>query len=72
LQKVRAPWIGYDDSHAFLNARIPLLTMHSLTQETWSVLHSPADNLKAIHPDDYYAFYRLAAALLSLIDSTLE
>lgn len=64
--------LGDDDSHAFLNAGVPVLTMHSLTRETWPILHSKRDTLTAIHPDDYYTTYRLAAAYLVYLDSTLE
>ncbi len=57
--------VGDDDSHPFLNARIPVLTIHSITQETFPLLHSPRDTLKAINPDDYYAAYRITVAYLA-------
>jgi hypothetical protein len=60
--------VGDDDSHPFLNAKIPVITIHSITQDTFSILHTPRDNLKAIHQDEYYAAYRLAAALLAYLD----
>jgi hypothetical protein len=63
--------VGDDDSHPFLNAKVPVITIHSLTQDTLGILHNPRDNLKAIHPDDYYSAYRLAAAYLAYLDSTL-
>ena len=61
--------VGDDDSHPFRDAKIPTLTIHSLTQETWPILHSPRDNVDAIDADDYYAAYRLAATLLAYLDS---
>jgi Iap family predicted aminopeptidase len=64
--------VGDDDSHPFLAAGIPVLTIHSLTQQTWPILHSERDNLKAIHPDDYYTAYRLAAAYLAYVDGALK
>jgi hypothetical protein len=60
--------VGDDDSHPFLNAKIPVLTIHSVTTETLPVLHSPRDRLNAIRPADYYATYRLVAALLEYLD----
>jgi hypothetical protein len=32
--------VGDDDSHPFLDARIPVITIHSVTQETFPILHS--------------------------------
>jgi hypothetical protein len=64
--------VGDDDSHPFLSAKIPVLTIHSTTQETLPILHSKRDQLDAIRPDDYYAAYRLAAAYLAFLDGFLE
>jgi hypothetical protein len=64
--------VGDDDSHPFLNARIPVLTIHSVTPQTLHILHSPADNLSAIHPEDYYTTYRLAVAYLAYLDTAIE
>jgi len=63
---------GDDDSHPFLDARIPVLTIHSLTRETLRIIHSGRDNLSAIHQEDYYAAYRLAATYLAYLDTALE
>jgi hypothetical protein len=64
--------VGDDDSHPFLSARIPVITIHSITQETFPILHTPADNLKAIHPDYYYDAYHLVTNYLALLDQTIE
>jgi Zn-dependent M28 family amino/carboxypeptidase len=64
--------VGDDDSHPFLNARVPVITIHSITQETLPVLHSNRDSLQAIHPDDYYAAYRVVALYLAYLDSALD
>jgi hypothetical protein len=64
--------IGDDDSHPFLDAKIPVITFHSITQETFPILHTAADNLKAIHADDYYDSYRLTARYLALLDQTVD
>lgn len=64
--------IGDDDSHPFLDAKIPVITIHSVTQDTFPILHTPADRLKAIHADDYYDAYRLSANYLALLDQTVD
>jgi hypothetical protein len=64
--------VGDDDSHPFLNAKIPVLTIHSIVQETLRLLHSSRDTLKAVNPVDYYTSYRLTAAYLAYLDSVLE
>jgi len=64
--------VGDDDSHPFLNAGIPVLTIHSLTPATLHLIHHQGDKLDAIHADDYYTAYRMAAAYLAYLDSTLE
>lgn len=64
--------VGDDDSHPFKDAKIPVLTIHSITNETYPFLHSPRDTVQAIHPDDYYISYRLATVLLSFLDTVFE
>lgn len=64
--------VGDDDSHPFLDAHVPVITIHSVTVQTLAILHSPRDNLSAIHPDDYYQTYKLAARYLSALDSALQ
>ena len=64
--------VGDDDSHPFLDARVPVLTIHSLTRDTLRLIHTPHDRLDAIHAEDYYMAYRLAATYLAYLDSTLE
>ena len=64
--------VGDDDSHSFIRFGVPTLTIHSLTQKTLPILHHPADKVSAIHPDDYYTSYRLAAAYLAYLDNAIE
>jgi hypothetical protein len=71
-RSINADRVGDDDSHPFKNAGIPVLTVHSITQETFRILHSPDDNLKALKADDYYQAYRLAAILLAYLDASLN
>ena len=60
--------VGDDDAHSFIDAKIPTLSIHSLTQDTLRILHSPSDKISAIHMDDYYSTYRLTATLLVYLD----
>jgi len=64
--------VGDDDSHSFLRAGIPVLTIHSLNNDTIHLIHQPTDQVAAMHPGDYYTAYRLAAAYLAYLDSTIE
>jgi len=63
--------VGDDDSHPFLDAKIPVLTMHSITTENFRILHSARDQVQAINPEDYYTAYRVAATYLAYIDTAL-
>jgi hypothetical protein len=62
---------GDDDSHPFLRQKILVITIHSITQRTLEILHSPSDRLDAIHADVYYKTYRLAALYLAYLDLKL-
>jgi putative aminopeptidase FrvX len=64
--------VGTTDSEPFREKKIPAMTVHSLTQATLRVLHSPADKIEAIRMDDYYQTYRLLAAYLAVIDQKLD
>jgi Iap family predicted aminopeptidase len=64
--------IGSADSESFSGKRIPRITIHSLTPETLRVLHSNADTLKELHPDEYYDTYQLVCGYLAYLDETLQ
>ena len=72
LRAVNVERVGNDDTQVFRDKRLPVITLHSLTQETWPILHSPRDNLAAIHPDELYESYRLVSAYLAFIDQLLD
>ena len=72
LRAVNVEKIGDDDTHPFLNAGFPVICIHSLTQENFRVIHSPADRLQAIHFDDYSSAYKLVAYYLAYLDQKLE
>lgn len=71
LQGVNVERVGDDDTHPFLLRHVPVITIHSVTQDTWSILHSPRDKLAAINFEDYYNPYRLIAAYLAFIGAAL-
>ena len=60
--------VGDDDTHPFLSAHIPVISIHSITQDIIRILHTPRDRIDAIHFDDYYAAYMLAAYYLAYLD----
>jgi len=61
--------VGMADSDSFRDAKIPVLTIHSVTQETFHILHTADDNFSAMNMDDYYDTYRLSALYLSYLDT---
>jgi Zn-dependent M28 family amino/carboxypeptidase len=63
--------VGSSDSESFAKYRIPRITLHSVTSETWPILHSSQDKLNEIKMDDYYASYRLLAGYLAFLDTDL-
>ena len=62
--------IGSSDAESFAERKIPRITIHSLTQETFNagILHTSKDKLSAIRLDDYYQTYRLLAAYITYLD----
>jgi Zn-dependent M28 family amino/carboxypeptidase len=64
--------LGTADSESFARYRIPRITLHSVTPQTWSILHSPYDRLAAIKMNDYYDSYRLIAEYLAYLDDALK
>jgi Peptidase family M28 len=64
--------VGSADSESFARYHVPRITLHSVTQDTWPVLHSARDKLNAIKMDDYYGSYRLIAAYLAYLDIKLR
>jgi hypothetical protein len=64
--------VGTTDSEPFREKKIPAITIHSLTQQTLPVLHSPKDRMEAVHMDEYYRTYRLVLGYLALLDQKLD
>jgi putative aminopeptidase FrvX len=63
--------VGSSDSEQFARKKIPRITIHSVTQKTWPILHSTRDRLDAVQLDDYYNSYRLLQAYVVLLDQVL-
>jgi len=64
--------VGSSDSESFAGKHIPRITIHSLTQKTFPILHTRDDTPKQLHPDDYYDTYRLLSGYLVFLDGTLQ
>jgi hypothetical protein len=60
------------DSESFARYQIPSITLHSVTQKTWPILHSPFDKMAAIKMNDYYDSYKLIAEYLAYLDDSLK
>ena len=77
MAAVNVDQVGSSDGEQFAKVKIPRITIHSLTQETWNaaILHTSKDRFSAIRLDDYYQSYRLLSAYVALLDQfsrTLE
>ena len=64
--------LGTADSESFARYQIPRITLHSVTEQTWSILHSPFDKLAAVRMNDYYESYKLIAEYLAYLDDALK
>ncbi len=71
LAAVNVDNVGTADSESFARYQIPRITLHSITQATWKILHSPNDQLKAVRMKDYYDSYHLIAVYLAYLDDVL-
>ena len=69
VEGVNVEQVGSTDSESFRKHKIPVITVHSLTQGTLKLIHSPWDRPNAINQDAYFETYRLLAAYLTLLDS---
>lgn len=72
LSAVNVHRVGRSDSDSFEDAGVPSISIHSLTQETFPILHTERDQMKAVKMDDYYDSYKLLAAYLTYLDIKLD
>jgi Iap family predicted aminopeptidase len=63
--------VGMTDSMTFHRAGIPVLSLHSVTQETWRLINSPRDVWASLSWADYYDTHRFVSALLVYLDRKL-
>ncbi len=65
---IRNGVISVNRYNPFKDKKIPVISIHSLAQETFPILHSRDDNLSAVHENVYYTSYKLIAFYLALLD----
>ena len=68
---VNVDQVGTTDSQIFKDAHIPVLSLHSVTQETWPIINGSQDVWPAVSWKDYYDSHRLISALLVYLDRNL-
>ncbi|MFN3326218.1 MAG: M28 family metallopeptidase [Bryobacteraceae bacterium] len=64
--------VGSTDSESFREQGIPSISIHTVTDETFPILHTSQDNFESIRLDDYYDSYRMILAFLALLDLKLD
>lgn len=62
---------GTTDSQTFHDAKIPTLSLHSVTPRTWMLINSPKDTWQILSFKDYADTHRLVSALLVYLDQQL-
>jgi hypothetical protein len=63
--------VGTTDSASFKEKQIPVISLHSVSQETLDIINGPGDTAKALKLDDYWNAYRLLTGYLVYLDSAL-
>lgn len=63
---------GRSDGDSFQDRHVPSITLHSMTNETFPILHTVRDQMTEMRLADYYDTYRLLAAYLAYLDVTLD
>jgi hypothetical protein len=63
--------VGDSDGSSFKVKKVPIITLHTVTDETLHILHSDQDRFSAINISDYYDSYKLIAGYLVELDSEL-
>jgi hypothetical protein len=72
LGAVNVHAVGRSDSDSFQDRKVPAISVHSLTPENYTILHTSKDQIGAIKMDDYYQTYRLMTAYLAYLDEVLD
>jgi hypothetical protein len=71
LEAVNVDRVGQTDAYSFLNAKIPAISIHSVTPQTIKVLHSILDQVNSIQMKEYIDTYRLVAFYIAALDQLL-
>jgi len=58
------------DSSSFLKRKIPALTIHGMSRDWSTILHTRNDQASRVNPDDVYLGYRLALAMMLRVDQS--
>ena len=72
LSVVNVHRVGRSDSDSFQDRHVPTINIHSLTNETFPILHTRQDQIDKIRLDDYYDTYRLVDVYLAYLDLVLD
>lgn len=70
VARVDVDQVGTSDSESFLKAGMPAINIHSITQQTWTVLHTKDDQLAALDLPAYERTALLVSAYLAYLDLT--
>ena len=63
---------GNSDGSSFKQRGIPIITVHTVTQNNIRILHSKDDRFSAIRMKDYYDSYKLVTSYLAALDQLLD
>lgn len=72
LGLINADALGRTDFTSFKKRHIPILFVHSITKDTFPIIHSDRDRLDAVNMAAYYQNYRLLAAYLAFLDLKID
>jgi Zn-dependent M28 family amino/carboxypeptidase len=72
ISVVNVHLVGRSDSDSFQDKKVPTINLHSLTSETYPILHTIRDQMAAIRMTEYYDSYRLITAYLAYLDAVLD
>ena len=72
LYQMNVEGAASSDSESFRKRNIPAMTIHSVTQKNFSILHTAKDNIDQINRKDYLETYRLVAGYLVYLDTYLD
>jgi len=72
LYQMNVDGAASSDSESFRNRKIPAMTIHSVTQKNFAILHTAKDTIDQISRKDYLETYRLMAGYLVYLDDYLD